>query len=102
MERFYIVTGLVLGLSGVAIATTGIGPGLCFSAIGAGEFIEFVRPSAPACHRRGPDFGPPSGCDGESQPHNKMIQATSLSSTTTSLGAMVAFDADYFELKDWK
>jgi hypothetical protein len=106
MDRFYVTTGLAVGLSFAAVGAAGVGPGLCFTAVGAAEFIDFVQPSAFQCLRRGLDFGPPPGCDDGPQPHNRTVNITALSSGNGSVvpsGAMIGhvFDAEHFQLSDY-
>jgi hypothetical protein len=91
MDKFDVTAGLAVGLSLAAVGVAGVGPGLCFTAVGAAEFIDFVQPSAFACLRRGLDFGPPPGCDDGPQPHNRMpVSVTALSTTVVPSGAMLA------------
>ncbi len=106
MDNFCVTTGLAVGLSLAAVGVAGVGSGLCFSAVGATEFIDFVQPSAFVCLRRGLDFGPPPGCDDNPQPHNRMVQVTALSTMVIPSGAMLAnawhvFDAEHFQLGDY-
>jgi hypothetical protein len=103
MDKFDVTAGLAVGLSLAAVGVADVGPGLCFTAVGAAEFIDFVQPSAFACLRRGLDFGPPPGCDDGPQPHNRMpVSVTALSTTVVPSGAMLArFDAEHFQFSDY-
>jgi hypothetical protein len=62
----------------------------CGLAIAGAETAEYKRPSAPAClsPRSYRDFGPPSGCDTDTLPHNRMGWMTSVAGTSTVSGAM--------------
>lgn len=110
MDKFSLATGIALGLAGAAVGTAGIGRGLCLTAAGAAEFIEFVQPSDIACTRwRDADFGPPPGCDHGPQPHSRDISVTALSTGGVTpvmegrhlTGSWHVFEAEYFRLSDY-
>jgi hypothetical protein len=86
--RIYV--GPVAGIAAVALG---------FGAVGAAEFNDFVQPSAIACHRAGADFGPPPGCGDGSQPHNRTVFVTALSTSTslTMNSAHIVYDAEHFQ-----
>jgi hypothetical protein len=73
--------------------------GLGFGAVGAAELNDFVQPSAVACLRsRRADFGPPPGCGDGSQPHNRTVTVSALSTGTLTMHSVnIVYDADHFQ-----
>jgi hypothetical protein len=82
-----------------------LGVAVAIGAVAAGEFNDFQRPSDFACiERPSADFGQPTGCGDGSQPHNRLVQVTAVSTAATPnlvpLNGLVVFDADYVRIVD--
>jgi hypothetical protein len=108
MDKFTSTASIAATFAGVAIALMGIGPGLCFTAVGAGEFNDFAQPSDIDCGRTGVDLGLPPGCGDGPSPHNRILMAVALSTGTGTLTAegrylnsLHVFDAETFRPVDY-